>query len=83
MRSFKPIRDEALSLLAGLGILLLLLAVIFCSFVSLFSACSLYEDRVITEQTREDGAYTVKLLQTSEENEVTTSRSPSFLSTSQ
>ena len=66
MRSFKPIRDEALSLLAGLGILLLLLAVIFCSFVSLFSACSLYEDRVITEQTRVDGVYTVKLLQTSE-----------------
>ena len=66
MRSFKPIRDEALSLLAGLGILLLLLAVIFCSFVSLFSVCSLYEDMVITEQTREDGAYTVKLLQTSE-----------------
>ena len=66
MRSFKPIRDEALSLLAALGILLLLLAVIFCSFMSLFSACSLFEDKVITEETREDGAYTVKLIQTGE-----------------
>lgn len=64
MNSMKRICNEALSLLTGLGILLLLLAVIFVSCMTLFNACSLYEDEIITVNTREDGAYTVKLLQT-------------------
>lgn len=66
MRTFKQIRGQVLSLLWGLGIILLLLAVLFVSLMTVFNSCSLHEDRVITEETREDGAYTVKLIQTGE-----------------
>ena len=54
------------SILPGIAVLLLLLAVISYALLSILRCCSFYEDKVITEQTREDGVYTVKLMQTSE-----------------
>jgi hypothetical protein len=66
VRTVKQVCGEAISLLAGFGILLLLLAVLFVSLMTVFNSCSLHKDRVITEETREDGAYTVKLIQTGE-----------------
>ena len=62
----KRFLTDALGVLCGIGIAFLFLAVILASLLSVFRSCSLYEDTVITAQTREDGAYTVKLLQTSE-----------------
>ena len=53
-------------LLPGIAVLLLLLAVNFFCFGSLFRSCASYKPDpvLITDQAREDGAYTVKLWQT-------------------
>ncbi len=59
----KHFLTDALGVLYGIGIALLLLAVIFVSIGSLFRSCTL-DPVFITGQPREDGAYAVKLWQT-------------------
>ena len=53
-------------ILPGIAVLILLLAVNFFCFGSLFRSCASYKPDpvLITDQAREDGAYTVKLWQT-------------------
>ena len=53
-------------ILPGIAVLILLLAVNFFCFGSLFRSCASFvpDPVLITEQAREDGAYTVKLWQT-------------------
>ena len=46
MRTFKQIRGQVLSLLWGLGIILLLLVVLFVSLMTIFNSCAIYTGRL-------------------------------------